>query len=90
MAQRTQSEKVLRRSKSDRMLFGVCGGVAHYLGVEPNLLRLGVAVLAVLGGTGIWLYAAAALLIPEEGEEHSLAQQLLGKAKEKQHQNQNT
>ena len=62
------------------MLLGVCGGVGQYLGIDSNLLRLAVAVLTVIGGSGIALYLIGALLIPEEGEDHSIAQQLLAKA----------
>lgn len=63
------------------MLFGVCGGIGQYLGVDPNLLRVGFAILTVIGGSGIALYLIGALLIPEEGAEHSIAQQLLAKAR---------
>ncbi len=63
------------------MLLGVCGGVGQYLGIDSNLLRLAVAVLTVIGGSGIALYAIGALLIPEEGQDSSLAQQLLAKAR---------
>lgn len=75
------SRKLLRRSKSERMLFGVCGGVGEYLGVDANILRVGAAILTVIGGSGIALYLIGALLIPEEGEEHSIAQQLMSKAR---------
>ncbi|HEX5493499.1 MAG TPA: PspC domain-containing protein [Mycobacteriales bacterium] len=75
-------EKQLRRSKSERMLFGVCGGVGQYLGVDANILRVGVAILTVIGGSGIALYLIGALLIPEEGEDRSIAQKLLAKARD--------
>lgn len=62
------SPPVLRRSRTDRVLFGVCGGVGHYLGVDPLLVRIALVVLVVAGfGTGILLYLAGWLLIPEEG-----------------------
>lgn len=80
--QDSSSGKVLRRSKSERMLFGVCGGAGQYLGVDPNLLRLAIGILAVIGGSGIAIYVIGALLIPEEGEERSIAQQLLNRTRE--------
>ena len=59
--------KRLERSRDDRMLWGICGGVARYLGVDATLVRIVTVGLAVLGGTGVLLYLAALLLMPEEG-----------------------
>ncbi len=55
----------LRRS-SDRMLAGVCGGLAEYTGLDPTLLRLLVAIVVFLSGifTGLVVYLVAALVIP--------------------------
>jgi phage shock protein C len=56
----------LQRSRTDRMLGGVCGGLAESLGVDAALLRIGLVVLTVLGaGIGIVLYLAAWILAPE-------------------------
>ena len=60
------------------MLGGVCSGLARYLGVDPILVRVAVAVLTLFAGGGILLYLAAWLLIPEEGREQSAGQQLFG------------
>lgn len=60
-------QKRLERSRDDRMLWGVCGGIARYLGVDVTLVRIVTVGLAVLGGTGVLLYLAALLLMPEEG-----------------------
>lgn len=57
----------LERSRDDRMLSGVCAGVARYLGVDTTLVRIVTVALAVAGGTGVLLYLAALLLMPEEG-----------------------
>lgn len=55
-----------RRSRTDRMLGGVCGGLAASLGVDAALLRIGLVVLTLLGGgIGAVLYVAAWLLVPE-------------------------
>ena len=57
---------VLRRSRSDRMLSGVCGGLAEAMDVDPTLVRLGLVALTVLGaGSGALLYIAAWVLVPE-------------------------
>ncbi len=63
----------LRRSADDRMLAGVAGGIARYLGADVTLVRVIIAALTLLNGLGLVLYVAAWLLIPEDGEEQSLA-----------------
>ena len=56
----------LTRSTDDRMVAGVCGGVADYLGVDPTIVRLAVVVGTVLGfGTLLVAYVLAWLLMPE-------------------------
>jgi phage shock protein C len=58
--------RVLRRSRDDRVIAGVCGGLGRYLGVEPILLRIVVVVLTIAGGSGLLFYIVAWLLIPQE------------------------
>ena len=55
------------------MLAGVCGGLARYFGIHPAFYRVGFVVLALIGGAGILIYLAAALVIPDEGKEDSIA-----------------
>lgn len=64
--QRIGQRLPMRRSQRQRMVAGVCGGVAEQLGVDPLLVRLawGVLTVVVLGVVGVLLYAAAALLLP--------------------------
>jgi phage shock protein C len=58
--------KRLYRSRNNRMLFGVCGGLGEYLNVDPTVVRL-IFVLAFLpGGPGLIAYLVLALLVPEE------------------------
>ena len=57
--------KQLVRSKKNRMLCGVCGGLGEYLGVDPNVIRL-LAILFGCTGAGIIAYFAAAVILPEE------------------------
>jgi len=65
--------KRLERSRSDRKLAGVCGGLARYFDIHPAVYRVGFVVLTLLGGAGILIYLAAALVIPDEGHEDSFA-----------------
>ncbi len=69
----------LRRSRSDRKVFGVAGGLGHYAGVDPLIFRILFVVLAIFGGSGILLYALAWLLVPDEGEQDSEAQRLFSR-----------
>jgi phage shock protein PspC (stress-responsive transcriptional regulator) len=63
----------LQRSRSDRMLAGVSGGLARYFDIHPAVFRVGFVVLTLLGGAGVLIYAAAALVMPDEGKEDSIA-----------------
>ena len=69
--------KRLERSRSDRMLAGVCGGLARYFDIHPAFYRVGFVVLTLIGGAGVLIYLAAALVIPDEGEEDSIAAAVL-------------
>jgi phage shock protein PspC (stress-responsive transcriptional regulator) len=55
------------------MLAGVSGGLARYFEIHPAVFRVGFVVLTLLGGAGILIYAAAALVMPDEGKEDSIA-----------------
>jgi phage shock protein PspC (stress-responsive transcriptional regulator) len=63
----------LRRSADDKMLGGVAGGVARYLNVDVTLVRVIIAALALFTSVGVAFYIAAWLLIPEDGEDESIA-----------------
>jgi len=63
----------LQRSRSDRMLAGVSGGLARYFEIHPAVFRVGFVVLTLLGGAGVLIYAAAALVMPGDGKEDSIA-----------------
>lgn len=69
----------LRRSRDNRVVAGVLGGVAGRLGIDPLLLRIVTVVLALFGGVGIVLYALGWLLIPDEDAGTSIAEQALGR-----------
>src|SRR5436190_21134310 len=63
----------LDRSRSDRMVAGVAGGLARYFDIHPAVYRVGFVVLTVLGGAGIVIYLALALVMPDEGKGDSIA-----------------
>jgi phage shock protein PspC (stress-responsive transcriptional regulator) len=65
--------KRLERSRSDRMLAGVSGGLANYFEIHPAFYRVGFVVLTLLGGAGLLIYLVAAIVMPDEGEEDSIA-----------------
>ena len=63
----------LRRSREDRMIAGVAGGLARYFDIHPAVFRVGFVVLTLLGGAGILIYAVAALVMPDDGKQDSVA-----------------
>jgi phage shock protein PspC (stress-responsive transcriptional regulator) len=72
--------KILVRSQKGRMLAGVCAGVAEYFGMDVTVVRVIVAVIAVItGGAGFIAYLAAWALIPSEGDKASIAENLISK-----------
>ncbi|MGD0004268.1 MAG: PspC domain-containing protein [Anaerolineaceae bacterium] len=58
----------LSRSRSDRMLGGVCGGLGKYLGIDSNLVRLFFVLFMLTGGFGVLLYLALWLIFPADDE----------------------
>ncbi|MCY9787079.1 PspC domain-containing protein [Nocardiopsis sp. EMB25] len=66
----------LVRSDSNRLLTGVCGGMAAFLGIDATIVRIAFVVFALLGG-GVFVYILAWLLMPAEGERHSLLEQII-------------
>ena len=54
---------------SDRRLLGVCGGIAEYFNVDPNVVRLLWVLFCLLGGSGILAYIIAAVIMPGEYNE---------------------
>lgn len=59
-------QKKLYRTRKDRAICGVCGGVAEYFNVDPTLIRLGFTLFAFCSfGTGLLAYFVAAVIIPD-------------------------
>jgi phage shock protein PspC (stress-responsive transcriptional regulator) len=59
-------EKKLYRSRSDRMIAGVCAGLADYLELDPTIMRIAFAASIFLGSLGLWAYLIMWLVVPEE------------------------
>ena len=60
-----RSSKRITRSRDQRMIAGVSGGIAEYFGIDPTIVRLAWVVSAFLGGAGVVAYAVAWVIIPE-------------------------
>ena len=58
--------KRLKRSINDKMLAGVCGGLADYFDVDPTIVRLLFALAVIIGGTGILAYLIMWIIVPKE------------------------
>ncbi len=58
-------EKKLFRSKNNKKICGVCGGLAEYFNMDPTIVRLVAVVLTLAGGCGVLAYIIAAFIIPE-------------------------
>ena len=59
------AEKKLYRSTSDKMLAGVCGGLADYFDLDPSIVRIAFAALGVFAGIGVPLYVIMWIVVPE-------------------------
>lgn len=76
----TNTPMALRRTPDGKMIAGVCSGLQRQFGWDANILRLIWAVATfITGGTAAIFYAIAWVLIPEEGRETSIAQDLINK-----------
>ena len=66
MKQEERTMKRLYRSNNQKMIAGVCGGIAEYLHVDPSIVRLITVVLVFGWGSGLLAYIICALVLPEE------------------------
>ena len=73
----TGENQILRRPHAGRMLAGVAAGIAEHLDIDVTLVRIVIVVLAFVGGFAVPLYLAAWLLIPDEGADVSVAEDLI-------------
>jgi phage shock protein PspC (stress-responsive transcriptional regulator) len=68
----------LRRSRTDRKVTGVCGGLGRQLGIDPTIVRVAMVVLTIAGGIGLPLYIILALLMPNEGSDSTAVGNAVG------------
>ena len=61
--------KRLYKSRNNKMICGVCAGIADYLNIDPSIVRVLWAVLALAAGTGVLAYIACAIILPEGDTE---------------------
>jgi len=62
-------EKRLYRSRTDRMIWGVCGGLAKYFNMDPTIVRVIAVLLIFANGLGILAYIIMAIVVPLEGSK---------------------
>lgn len=60
------NEKKLYKDQSNKMICGVCAGIAKYFGIDPTIVRLAIVVLSLLSGIGLIAYIIAAFIIPND------------------------
>ena len=58
--------KKLTKSSTDRMLCGVCAGIAEYASLDPTVIRLAWVIFCLAGGSGLIAYILAAIIMPED------------------------
>lgn len=61
--------KRLYKSRNNKMICGVCAGIADYFNIDPSIVRVLWAVLALAAGTGVLAYIACAIILPEGDTE---------------------
>ena len=65
----TNMEKKLYKSRTNKMVAGVCGGIGEYFNIDPTLVRLGFVALSFLAGGGLLVYILACIIIPQRVDE---------------------
>lgn len=74
-----EPQRRLQRSRSNKMVAGVAGGIAEYANIDPLLVRVLLAALTIFGGAGLLIYALGWLLLPAAGSRYSIAESLIGR-----------
>ncbi|WP_433247004.1 PspC domain-containing protein [Streptosporangium sp. CA-135522] len=72
----------LRRTRDGRIIAGVASGLGRYIGIDPNIIRVALAVATIFGGLGVGLYAIGWLLLPDEGKDRSIVHDLVDQNKD--------
>jgi phage shock protein PspC (stress-responsive transcriptional regulator) len=63
-------EKKLYKTRNDKKICGVCGGIAEYFNIDPTLIRIGWTLLAICAGSGVLAYIICAIIMPEKPENY--------------------
>ncbi len=61
-------EKKLYKSSKNKMIDGVCAGIAEYFNIDPTLVRIGLVLFSAMGGAGILAYIIMAIVMPRNPE----------------------
>ena len=61
-------EKKLYKSNKNKMIDGVCGGIAEYFNLDPTLVRVGLVLFCAMGGAGLLAYIIMAIVMPRNPE----------------------
>lgn len=61
-----EQKKLYRTEGIDARLFGVCGGISEFFGIDPTIVRVITAALMIFGGLSLWVYIVAALIMPKK------------------------
>ena len=79
----TNGQKQLIRPRDGRMVAGVCAGIGQFFGIDANIVRIAFAVITVFSaGAAALVYLLAWVVVPEEGESGSIAENYLNKKKQ--------
>ncbi len=78
----TKKSTKLYRSESDRMIAGVCGGIAAYFDIDASLVRLGFIAIILLGGSGLLAYLILWLILPSESDKSKEMEDIMKKNSE--------
>lgn len=66
----TGKRQRLYRTADDRMIAGVCGGLARYFGLDTTLVRMATLLLFLFGGLSLWIYILMWIIMPKGAEKH--------------------
>ena len=70
-------EKRLYRSETDKMIGGVCGGLAEYFGIDSTVVRLVFALIVIYGGTGLILYIILWIVMPTKSNSNLSSEKIM-------------
>lgn len=71
------NDRKLRRSTDDKVIAGVCSGIADFFDLDTTLVRVVFAVLAVFGGMSIPVYLVMWLVVPASGHDRTVANDII-------------